>query len=239
MRFGWPRLGQKTHTLDMRATKHPRIKICCISSREEARLAIDYGASAVGLVSTMPSGPGIIPEEQILGIVASVSPPIATLLLTSKQDAESIIAQQRRCCTNTIQLVDRFLGSYEKLRGFLPGISIVQVVHVTGEESVEEAIAVATHVDALLLDSGNPTLAIKELGGTGRRHNWTWSRRIREQINIPIFLAGGLKPENIHEAVREVSPFGLDICTGVRSEGKLDEQKLRALFASLNVTQTG
>jgi phosphoribosylanthranilate isomerase len=222
----------------MRATKHPRIKICCISSREEARLAIDYGASAVGLVSAMPSGPGIIPEEQILDIVASVPPPIATFLLTSKQDAESIIAQQRRCCTNTIQLVDRFLGSYEKLRGVLPGISIVQVVHVTGEQSVEEAIAVAAHVDALLLDSGNPMLATKELGGTGRRHNWALSRRIREQINIPVFLAGGLKPENVHEAVREVAPFGLDICTGVRSEGKLDEQKLRALFASLNVTQT-
>ena len=232
------RLGQKTHTLDMKATKHPRVKICCISSREEARLAIDCGASAVGLVSAMPSGPGVISEEQIADIAASVPPPIATFLLTSKQDAESVIAQQRRCCTNTIQLVDRFLGSYEELRLFLPGVSIVQVVHITGEESVKEAIAVATHVDALLLDSGNPMLATKELGGTGRKHNWALSRRILEQIDTPIFLAGGLNPDNVHEAVREVGPFGLDICTGVRSEGKLDEQKLRALFASLNVTRT-
>ena len=222
----------------MRETKHPKVKICCISSREGARLAIDYGASAVGLVSAMPSGPGVIPEEQIADIAASVPPPIATFLITSKQDAESIIAQQRRCRTNTIQIVDRFLGSYEELKVTLPGISIVQVVHVTGEESVEEAIAVATHVDALLLDSGNPKLATKELGGTGRRHNWALSRRIREQIDIPIFLAGGLNPDNVHEAVREVGPFGLDICTGVRTAGKLDEQKLRALFTSLSVTQT-
>jgi phosphoribosylanthranilate isomerase len=222
----------------MRATKHPRVKICCISSRDEARLAIDYGASAVGLVSAMPSGPGVIPEEQIAHIAESVPPPIATFLLTSRQDAESIIAQQRRCRTNTIQIVDRFLGSYEELKVTLPGISIVQVVHVTGEESVEEASAIAAHVDALLLDSGNPMLATKELGGTGRRHNWALSRRIREQIDVPVFLAGGLKADNVHEAVREVGPFGLDICTGVRSEGKLDEQKLRALFASLNVTQT-
>jgi phosphoribosylanthranilate isomerase len=217
----------------MRATKHPRVKICCIASRDEARLAIDCGASAVGLVSAMPSGPGVIPEEQIADISASVPPPIATFLLTSKQDAESIIAQQRRCRTNTIQIVDRFLGSYEALKLALPGISIVQVVHVTGEESVGEAIAVAAHVDALLLDSGNPMLATKELGGTGRRHNWALSRRIREQIDIPIFLAGGLNPDNVHEAVLEVGPFGLDICTGVRREGKLDEQKLRALFANL------
>ncbi|MGA9509874.1 MAG: phosphoribosylanthranilate isomerase [Candidatus Sulfotelmatobacter sp.] len=222
----------------MIAAKNPRVKICCISSRDEARLAIDCGASAVGLVSTMPSGPGIIPEEQIADIAASVPPPIATFLLTAKQDAESIIAQQRRCGTNTIQLVDRFLGSYETLRIALPGVSIVQVVHVTGEESVKEAIVLAAHVDALLLDSGNPTLATKELGGTGRRHNWTLSQRIRERIDIPIFLAGGLKPDNVLEAMREVGPFGLDICTGVRSEGKLDEQKLRTLFTTLNVTQT-
>ena len=114
----------------------------------------------------------------------------------------------------------------------------MQVVHVTGEESIEEAVAVAAHVDALLLDSGNPMLATKELGGTGRRHNWALSRRIREQVDIPIFLAGGLNADNVHEAVQEVGPFGLDICTGVRSQGKLDEQKLRALFASLKVTQT-
>ncbi len=222
----------------MRATKHPRIKICCISSRDEARMAIDCGASAVGLVSAMPSGPGVISEAQIADIAASVPPPIATFLLTSKQDAETIIAQQRRCRTSTIQIVDRFLGSYETLKLALPGISIVQVVHVTGEESIEEAVAVAAHVDALLLDSGNPMLATKELGGTGRRHNWALSRRIREQVDIPIFLAGGLNADNVHEAVQEVGPFGLDICTGVRSQGKLDEQKLRALFASLKVTQT-
>lgn len=196
-------------------------------------MAIAHGAAALGLVSAMPSGPGVIPEEQIAEIAVSIPPPIATFLLTSRQDAESIIAQQRCCRTNTIQIVDRFLGSYEDLRNALPGISIVQVVHVTGPESVEEAMAAATHVDAILLDSGNPTLVTKELGGTGRRHNWRLSRQIREQIDVPLFLAGGLKPENVRQAVEEVGPFGIDICTGVRSEGKLDERKLRSLFANL------
>jgi phosphoribosylanthranilate isomerase len=200
-------------------------------------LAIEYGAAALGLVSAMPSGPGVISEDRIAEIAARVPPPVATFLLTSRQDVKSIIEQQRRCRTNTIQIVDRLAhGSYEDLRRALPGISIVQVIHVVGEESVEEATLAAEHVDAILLDSGNPTLATKELGGTGRRHDWTLSRKIREQIAIPLFLAGGLKPENVVQAVEEVGPFALDICTGVRTDGKLDAEKLHAVFANLNST---
>ena len=198
-------------------------------------LAIDHGAAALGLVSAMPSGPGVISEDRIAEIAAHVPPPIGTFLLTSRQDVKSIIEQQHRCRTNTIQIVDRLThGSYVDLRGELPGISIVQVVHVMGEESVEEAILAAEHVDAILLDSGNPTLATKELGGTGRRHDWALSRKIREQVGIPVFLAGGLKPENVRQAVDEVGPFALDICSGVRSDGRLDAQKLHTLFANLN-----
>jgi phosphoribosylanthranilate isomerase len=219
----------------MQATRQPRVKICCISSRQEAGLAIEQGAAAVGLVSAMPSGPGVISEELIAEIAAGVPPPIATFLLTSRQDAEGIIAQQRRCRTNTIQIVDRLMrGSYEEIRLALPGVSIVQVVHVTGPESVEEAASIAEFVDAILLDSGNPRAAMKELGGTGRRHDWGLSRQIRKRIEIPLFLAGGLRPENVREAVEEVRPFGIDVCTGVRSEGKLDAGKLHELFANLN-----
>lgn len=219
----------------MQAMTRPRIKICCIASFDEAMLAIEHGAAALGLVSAMPSGPGVISEERIAEIAARVPPPVATFLLTARQDVKEIIEQHRRCRTNTIQIVDRLThGSYDELRRALPGIAIVQVVHVVGQESVEEAIRVAEHVDAILLDSGNPALPTKELGGTGRRHDWNLSRRIREQIKIPLFLAGGLKPENVRQAVEEVGPFALDICTGVRSDGKLDAQKVRALFAQLS-----
>jgi phosphoribosylanthranilate isomerase len=182
----------------------------------------------------MPSGPGVIPEDRIAEIATRVPPPVATFLLTSRQDVKGIIEQQRRCRTSAIQIVDRLAhGSYGDLRMALPGISIVQVVHVVGEESVDEAVRVAECVDAILLDSGNPTLATKELGGTGRRHDWALSRKIREQIEIPVFLAGGLKPDNVRQAVEEVGPFALDICTGVRSAGRLDAQKLHVLFANL------
>ncbi len=231
----WIPRAQLSHNPRVKATARPRVKICCISSSQEASLAVEYGAAALGLVSEMPSGPGVIAEGLIAEIAATVPPPIATFLLTSKQDAQGIIQQQRRCRTNTLQLVDRLLqGTYEDLRKALPGISIVQVIHVTGPESAEEAIAAAAHVDAILLDSGNPALSTKELGGTGRRHNWALSKQIREAIDVPLFLAGGLKPENVRQAVEEVGAFGLDICTGVRTAGQLDEEKLQALFANLN-----
>jgi phosphoribosylanthranilate isomerase len=218
----------------MESVLRPRVKICCIANPGEARLAIRHGAAALGLVSKMPSGPGVISETEIAEIAAGVPPPIATFLLTCEQDAQDIISQQRRCRTNTIQICDRVKkGSYRDLKNALPGISIVQVIHVTGRESVEEALSIASEVDAVLLDSGNPALAVKELGGTGRRHDWSLSRTIREEIDIPLFLAGGINPANVRQAIEEVGPFGLDICTGVRSDGKLDEGKLAAVFANI------
>lgn len=212
----------------------PRVKICCISSLEEARLAIRYGASALGLVSEMPSGPGVISEALIAEIASNAPPGVTTFLLTSKQDAGEIIEQHRRCRTNCIQLVDQLLtGGYDELRAALPGISLVQVIHVTGEESIAQAEALAPEVDAILLDSGNPNLSAKELGGTGRTHNWAISHTIRERIGKPLFLAGGLRPENVRAAVETVAPYGLDICSGVRANGRLSESKVAALFQAL------
>ena len=218
----------------MKATRTPRVKICCIASVDEAALAIECGASALGLVSNMPSGPGVISDERIAEIAATVPPAIGTFLLTSRQRVAGIIEQQRFCRTNTIQICDHLtVGTHRELKDALPGISVVQVVHVTGPESVEEAARVAPHVDAILLDSGNQKLAVKELGGTGRTHDWTLSRAIRERIGIPLFLAGGLTPENVAEAIEEVSPFGLDVCSGGRTDGKLDSTKLKRFFRAV------
>jgi phosphoribosylanthranilate isomerase len=212
---------------EMKPSTKPRVKICCIASIEEAWMAIDAGANAIGLVSAMPSGPGPIPEELIAEIAATVPPGVSSFLLTCRQEAASIIDQQRRLRVNTIQICDRLTsGSYHEIHDALPGIKLVQVIHVTGPESVDEAIEVAPHVDAILLDSGNQSLAIKELGGTGRTHDWSLSRKIREAIDVPLFLAGGLNPVNVAAAIREVQPFGIDVCSGLRTEGALDPQKL-------------
>ena len=197
-------------------------------------MAIEAGANAIGLVSAMPSGPGPIPEDLIAEIAATVPPAVSSFLLTSLQDTASIIDQQRRLRVNTIQIVDRLTsGTYQEIHDALPGIKLVQVIHVTGPESVDEAVSVASQVDAILLDSGNQSLAIKELGGTGRTHDWTLSRKIRETIEVPLFLAGGLNPTNVDRAIREVQPFGIDVCSGLRTEGALDPQKLARFIRAI------
>jgi phosphoribosylanthranilate isomerase len=205
----------------------PRIKICCISSVEEARLAVRFGAAALGLVSQMPSGPGVIPDQLIAEIAATVPPPVGTFLLTSRRDADAIAQQHAVCRTSTLQLVDAVEpAELVKLRRRLPHVKLVQVIHVMGEESIDEARGVAELVDALILDSGNPTLPVKELGGTGRVHDWQLSRRIREQVDRPVFLAGGLRASNVRDAILAVEPFGLDLCSSVQQAGRLSAEKL-------------
>lgn len=215
----------------------PRVKICCIRSVNEAEVAIRHGAAALGLVSSMPSGPGVIDEDTIAEIAATVPLGVATFLLTSRRDADSIIVQQRCCRVSTLQLCDSVEPAcHVRLREALPGVALVQVIHVTGPESVEEATAIGTRVDAILLDSGNQKLAVKKLGGTGRTHDWRVSRQIVEFVRVPVYLAGGLTPENVATAIREVRPFGLDICSGLRTDGNLDEDKVQRFFAAIMAT---
>lgn len=212
----------------------PRVKICCISSIDEARIAIEYGASALGLVGHMPSGPGVIGDELIYQIAKTVPPPISTFLLTSETKPQDIIAHYKRVQTSTIQIVDELeKREYELIRKELPNVKLVQVIHVIDENSIKEAIEISNYVDAILLDSGNPNLSVKELGGTGRTHNWELSREIRKAIPIPLFLAGGLNKDNVRQAIETVQPFGLDLCSSVRTEGQLDQQKLKDFFNAI------
>ena len=200
-----------------------RVKICCMQSYDEAIMAVRYGASAVGMVTAVPSNPWVLAEERIADIVARLPPGVASFLVTISQEVATIIAQQRRCHTNTVQLGDRLTdGTYQELRAALPGVHIVQVIHVTGEEALQEARLVAPQVDGLVLDSGSRDLPHKELGGTGRTHDWHISSRICHAVQVPVFLAGGLTPTNVADAIRQVRPYGVDLCSGVRTDGRLD-----------------
>ena len=215
-----------------------RIKICCISSVAEAKMAIRNGADAVGLVGKMPSGPGPIADELINQIVVHVPPPVASFLLTSEQSAAGIIAHLRRTHANTIQIVDELTeGTYAAIREALPAVRIVQVLHVQDAGSIETARQLQSQVDAFLLDSGNPKAAVKTLGGTGNVHDWQLSREIVKAVSIPVFLAGGLNAGNVRQAIETVKPFGVDICSGVRTEGKLDETKLKNFIQEVNSVQ--
>jgi phosphoribosylanthranilate isomerase len=213
----------------------PRVKVCCIGSIEEAKAAMDAGASALGLVGQMPSGPGVISDELIHRIARAVPPPVSTFLLTSETRATDIIRHYKKVYTSVIQLVDKpEAGAYEALRRELPYVKLVQVIHVSDHNSLNEATEAAAFVDALLLDSGNPGLPVKVLGGTGRTHNWEISREITRSVSIPVFLAGGLHSGNVKQAIEAVQPYGLDLCSGVRTNGKLDAVKLKAFFEAIN-----
>ena len=211
-----------------------KVKICCISSIEEASLAIAHGAAAIGLVGRMPSGPGIITDDLIHSIAKTVLPPIDSFLLTSETTAEAIIEHHNKVNTTTIQMVDALTDrQYHKIREAIPHVKLVQVIHVLDEKAVQEAIEISEWVDAILLDSGNPNLSTKVLGGTGKTHNWDLSKKIRENISIPTYLAGGINKDNIRMAIDHVQPYGIDLCSSVRTNGQLDERKLEELFKAL------
>ncbi len=198
-------------------------------------MAIAAGADAIGLVSAMPSGPGPIAEELICQIAAYVPRSIGTFLLTSQTTADAIIAQHGRCLTSTLQLVDQLeVGAHHTIRRALPGVRLVQVIHVTGPDSIDEAKGVEPFVDALLLDSGNPKLAVKELGGTGRTHDWSVSAKLVAAVDVPVFLAGGLRADNVRAAIDQVRAYGVDVCSGVRTDGRLDREKLHAFMRAVH-----
>lgn len=215
----------------------PKIKICCISSLEEAFLAIKHGADALGLVGNMPSGPGVIADELISHITKYIPPPIATFLLTSERKASDIIAHHQKVQTNTIQIVDSLLErDYAKIREAIPTVKIVQVIHVLNEKQIDEVLEIEQWVDAILLDSGNPNLKVKILGGTGNSHDWKLSRKIREAVNKPVFLAGGINAQNVQQAISEVNPYGIDLCSSVRTNGQLDASKLDIFFKAIHIS---
>ncbi len=211
-----------------------RVKVCCIETPEAAALAIRHGADALGLVGPMPSGTGIVELEVAARIAGSVPPPVATFLLSSATEPEELLAQCRLVAPTALQIVDEVDPSaYALLRRELPALRLVQVVHVTSEDTVAEALAIATLVDALLLDSGSPDAPVRLLGGTGKVHDWAISQQIAEDAPVPVFLAGGLTPDNVGDAIACVRPFAVDLCTGLRTEGALDEAKLAAFMRSV------
>ena len=209
-----------------------RIKICCIAGVEEAELAIRHGADALGLVGAMPSGPGPIDDETIAAVAAIVPPPVASVLLTSECEAGAIADHVRRTGVSTVQIVSHIDPSEsERLAGLLPVVRRLQVIHVEGADALDLIPAYAPHVHAFLLDSGRPSEAV--LGGTGQCHDWRISAEFVRRSPRPVFLAGGLTPDNVAEAIRMVRPYGLDLCSGLRIDGRLDAERLRRFVAAV------
>jgi phosphoribosylanthranilate isomerase len=211
-----------------------RIKVCCIASLEEAELAIDCGADALGLVGHMPSGPGVIDDDLARAIARAVPPAVETFLLSSRESGRDIADHAAYCGTSTVQIVRHIdAAEYATIISRLPTTKRVQVIHVQDESAIELIRAYEPFVHAFLLDSGRPSEPTAILGGTGRAHDWQISAKIVRSTARPVFLAGGLNPDNVRRAVEVVSPFGVDLCSGVRTNGRLDADKLRRFTSQL------
>jgi phosphoribosylanthranilate isomerase len=211
-----------------------RVKVCCIASAKEARLAIEAGADAVGLVGRMPAGTRWISDEKIAEVTAGVPPPVATFLLTAENNAEAISAHVRRTRPSAVQLVVHIdPAESARLAALEPHVRRLQVIHVEGPEALALIPAYSPYVHAFLLDSGRPGAAVPEYGGTGKPHDWTISAAFVKTSPLPVFLAGGLNAANAGDAIRQVRPFGLDLCSGVRTDGRLDAAKLEAFMLAV------
>lgn len=208
----------------------PRIKICCMASVEEARICAEMGVDLVGLVGPMPSGAGIITAEKCREISESAAAWLTPVLLTSSETAEAIHSDVEDASVRAVQLVRHVdPGVHRALAMSLPQVRRFQVIHVEDGSALDLIDVYAGLADAFLLDSGKPSS--QELGGTGRVHDWEISAEFVRRSPLPVFLAGGLKPENVAKAMNTVKPFGLDICSGVRTpEDRLDPVKLRAFM---------
>jgi phosphoribosylanthranilate isomerase len=211
-----------------------RVKICCIASVDEAEMAIAAGADALGLVGAMPSGPGPISDALIAEITAIVPPPVATFLLTSQLSAAGISAHLRATRPTAVQIVCHIDPSESaQLAALEPQVRRIQVIHVEGLDALDLIPLYAPHVHAFLLDSGRPSASVPELGGTGRTHDWSISAAFVAASPLPVFLAGGLNAGNVKQAIDRVRPFGLDLCSGVRTNGRLDAEKLKAFMEAV------
>jgi len=213
------------------------LKICCMASVAEAQLAAAHGATHIGLVGPMPSGAGVIGLEAAADIAAGAPAAVQSVLLTSGETADAIAREVAVVRPNAVQIVRHVApGALEALRALLPGIALIQVVHVEDGQSVARARDYARRADMLLLDSGRPSAAVAELGGTGRVHDWSLSRQIVQDSPVPVFLAGGLNPDNVGAAIRAVRPAGIDVCSGLRTiSGALIVEKLAAFVAAIRV----
>lgn len=225
-----------TARLDFMRTQ---IKICGIASLAEAQLALAAGADALGFVCARPASPRTIDDRLVAEIVPQIPRSIATYLLTSELTAEGIADHVKRAGTSTVQILAPIKREESRqLRELLPDTRCVQVIHVENESALDYIEQYAANVDAFLLDSGKPSLPTPEFGGTGRTHDWSVSAEFVRRSLRPVFLAGGLTPENVGKAIGRVRPYGVDLYSGARSGGALNQEKLSAFVGAVRRLET-
>lgn len=206
-----------------------RVQIAGISTLADARAVERAGADAIGFTIGLPDGPhNGLDAHRARAMIRALPPLITPVLITYETTAATVVPLCRYLGVSTVQLHARpDPQEVAAIRAALPGVKVILAVHVTGEEAIAAALALAPHADALILDSYDPVTGRR--GATGRTHDWSISRRIVERVPVPVILAGGLTPTNVADAIRLVRPWAVDTHTGVeRPDGSTDHERVRA-----------
>ncbi len=204
------------------------VKICGIRRLEDALAAVSYGADAVGvLVGQQHHSPDFLAPSAAAAIVAALPPPITSVMVTHLAEPDEIVALARSVGVTAIQLHgETSPAQAAEVKSRLPSIKTFKAIHVVDHQSIDAARQYAGTVDAIVLDTVN--VATDQVGGTGRTHDWSISRQIVERLAVPVVLAGGLHPDNVGEAIRQVRPYGVDVNSGTKGpDGFKDHAALK------------
>ncbi len=203
-----------------------RVKICGITRKEDLAVAVDAGADAVGFLVGVPASPRNLTPERAETLLRHVPVFVDSVVVTAPQSIEGLAEICERLKPTAIQIHGKKSFDASEIRERTKGTRLIKTVYVTKDALNEAAIEELKLFDAVLLDS----FTKGQYGGTGMVHDWTLSKQIREAVApLPVILAGGLKPENVKEAVQTVQPYAVDVASGVELRPAIkDHEKVRA-----------
>ncbi|MFA5384974.1 MAG: phosphoribosylanthranilate isomerase [Eubacteriales bacterium] len=202
-----------------------KIKICGINNFEDLQSCIKAGADALGFLVglTHPAEDKLEDIRLAKSLIDRIPPFVSTVMVTHLTNEGEIVNLARCMGTTSVQINDYTEPSVlKKVCDGLKDIKIIKSVHVTGSDAIELTKAYLPFADAILLDSREGP----RIGGTGKTHDWEISRKIVQESNKPVILAGGLNPGNVYEAVKKVQPFAVDVNSGVETNFRKDPAKI-------------
>ena len=205
------------------------VKICGIRRHEDALIAAELGADAIGLlVGQRHNSPDFISAAVAREISRTLPPSVEAVLVTQITEVDEIERLLRQSGITAVQLHSEITAdSVANLRTRFPDLKVFKSVHVISAESVRYPEGFSKVVDGFVLDTIN--VATDQVGGTGNIHDWSISQEIVTRFpDIPIILAGGLNSKNVRSAIESVHPFGVDVNSGTKgSDGFKDARKMR------------
>ena len=203
-----------------------RVKICGITRKEDLAVAVDAGADAVGFLVGVPTSPRNLTLERAKMLLDLVPVFVDSVIVTAPETVEDIVEICETLKPSVIQIHGKKNFVASQVRKKVKNTCLVKTVYVKPDILKEENIEELKQFDAVLLDS----FTKNQYGGTGKTHDWTVSKQIKEAVApVPVILAGGLKPENVKEAILAVNPYAVDVASGVEaSPGIKDHNKIHA-----------